>query len=580
MQIKHRFPFIPGLAHGAGALLTALVLTACGEQQQQQAQSDDDSLQQSQALESEIRYVRGANEFESGVAQVKGTRPFRSFGLKITADPASVFEYQVLSTDGTWSGWVSVKLDENNGRFRGGHQVLSAPATQVRIRASVPAEFLRFELFPGTEELHDDDPRSHGHGLGELGQQIARPGIWTPSAGTLGIGDAMYLPYEAADSCYGSLRPGTQELGEFILSHFPGISYYGGYDCRDIVGQPGVLSVHATGRALDIFVPVDGDTSCSTCADNDKGDPLAKWLMENAEYIGFSFVIWDRADWGAHRASGSKWGSYGGTHPHHDHLHIEITSKAAAKQTGWFLDGKPWNQGTDTFTGHWYLRDFNTAGSSNIPGIAYGGPGDIPKVGDWDGNGTDTVGVYRAGIWYLRNVNTSGPHTVTSFAYGGGTDIPLVGDWDGNGTDTVGVYKSGVWYLRNSNTAGAHTVTSFAYGGGTDIPFVGDWDGNGTDTVGVYRNGVWYLRNSNTAGSHTVPSFTYGGPGDIPIVGDWNNDGIDTVGLIRNGVWYLRNANSAGPHTITSFAYGTPGIDTFIVGDWNGDGVDTVGVAR
>ncbi|HYO59477.1 hypothetical protein [Archangium sp.] len=511
--------------------MTALVLTACGEQAPQPA---NDSLQQRHPLESEIRYVRSADEFESGVAQVKATRSFRSFGLQITADPASVFEYQVLSTDGTWSGWVPVKLDENNGRYRGGHQVLSAPATEVRIRASVPAEFLRFELFPGTEALHDDDPWSHDYGLGELGQQIARPGIWTPSAETLRIGDTMYLSYESADYCYGSLRPGTKELGDFILSHFPGTTSYGGYACRDIVGQPGVLSVHATGRALDVFVPVDGDSSCDTCADNDKGDPLAKWLLENAEYIGFSYVIWDRADWGAHRSSGSKWGSYGGSHPHHDHLHIEISSAAAAKQTGWFLDGKPWNSGADTFTGRWYLRDANSAGANNIPGFSYGGPGDIPMVGDWDGNGTSTVGVYRAGIWYLRNSNSDGYHTIPSFAYGGGTDIPLVGDWDGNGTDTVGVYKSGVWYLRNSNSAGAHTV----------------------------------------------PSFTYGGPSDIPVVGDWDGDGIDTVGVVRNGVWYLRNSNSAGSHTVPSFGYGTPGTDRFLVGDWNGDGTTTIGVAR
>jgi hypothetical protein len=389
----------------------------------------------------------------------------------------------------------------------------------------------------------------------------------------------MYLPYEAADSCYGSLRPGTKELGDFILAHFPGTTSYGGYNCRGIVGDENTLSVHATGRALDIFVPIDG--TCSTCADNDKGDPLAKWLIENAEYIGFSFSIWDQADWGAHRATGGKWGSYGGAHPHNDHLHIELTSKGAAKQTGWFLDGKPWNTGTDTFTGLWYLRDAASAGANNIPTISYGGgASDTPVVGDWDGNGTDTVGVFRGNTWYLRNSNTSGSHTVPSFAYGTSTDKPMVGDWNGDGIDTIGVYRNGSWYLRDSNSAGANNIPGFAYGGGTDIPVVGDWDGNGTDTVGVFRGGVWYLRNSNSAGYHTVPSFTYGGPGDIPVVGDWNGDGIDTVGVVRNGIWYLRDSNTAGYHTIPSFGYGDPNIDLFLVGDWNADRKTTVGVAR
>jgi hypothetical protein len=578
MRLKLRFPFIPGLAHRAGALLTGLVLTACGEQAR--PEPSDVLVQQRHQSESEVRYVRSADEFKNGVAELKATRYFRSFGLQITADPASVLEYQVLAADGSWSDWRPVKLDEDNGPYRGGHQVLSGPATEVRIRASVPAEFLRFELFSGTEAIHDDDEWRHEYGLGELGQEIARPGIWTPSPDTLRIGDSMYLPYESADYCYGSLRPGTKELGDFILAHFPGTTSYGGYICRDIVGDPGSLSVHSTGRALDVFVPVDGASTCSTCADNDKGDALAKWLIENAEYIGFSFVIWDQADWGAHRSSGSKWGSYGGAHPHNDHLHIELTAAGAARQTGWFLDGKPWNTGTDTFTGLWYLRDFLSAGPNNIPGISYGGAGDIPRVGDWDGNGYDTVGVYRNGVWYLRNANTSGPHTVPSFTFGNATDTPLVGDWNGDGIDTIGVWRGGNWYLRDFNSAGANNIPGFTYGGASDIPVVGDWDGDGKDTVGVYRNGVWYLRNSNSAGSHTVPSFTYGGPGDIPVVGDWNGDGIDTVGLVRNGVWYLRNSNTAGPHTITSFSYGTPGTDLFLVGDWNADGLDTVGVAR
>jgi hypothetical protein len=234
----------------------------------------------------------------------------------------------------------------------------------------------------------------------------------------------------------------------------------------------------------------------------------------------------------------------------------------------------------DTFTGRWYLRDATSAGANNIPGFTYGGPGDIPLVGDWDGEGKDTVGVFRNGIWYLRNVNTSGPHTVPSFSYGSATDTPLVGDWNGDGIDTIGVFRAGHWYLRDSNSAGANNIPGFTYGGPDDIPVIGDWDGDGKDTIGVYRAGVWYLRNANSTGSHTVPSFTYGGPDDIPVVGDWDGDGIDTVGVVRRGVWYLRNSNTAGPHTIASFSYGSYSSDIFLVGDWNGDLKDTVGVAR
>jgi hypothetical protein len=61
--------------------------------------------------------------------------------------------------------------------------------------------------------------------------------------------------------------------------------------------------------------------------------------------------------------------------------------------------------------------------------FAYGTPGDIPVIGDWDGNSIDTVGVFRNGRFYLRNSNTNGLPDV-SFAYGTPGDIPVVGTWD------------------------------------------------------------------------------------------------------------------------------------------------------
>ena len=42
--------------------------------------------------------------------------------------------------------------------------------------------------------------------------------------------------------------------------------------------------------------------------------------------------------------------------------------------------------------------------------------------------------------------------------------VPIVGDWDGNGTDTIGLYDptNSVFYLRNSNTTGfADTVVVY-----------------------------------------------------------------------------------------------------------------------
>jgi hypothetical protein len=54
----------------------------------------------------------------------------------------------------------------------------------------------------------------------------------------------------------------------------------------------------------------------------------------------------------------------------------------------------------------------------------------------------------------------------------------VVGDWNGDGVDTIGVYRFslGEWYLRNSNTAGIADL-NFTYGIVNEKPVTGDWDG-------------------------------------------------------------------------------------------------------
>jgi hypothetical protein len=228
----------------------------------------------------------------------------------------------------------------------------------------------------------------------------------------------------------------------------------------------------------------------------------------------------------------------------------------------------------------WYLRNSLTSGVATST-FRYGTGGDIPVMGDWDGDGHDTVGVVRAtpgtgGVvrytWYLRNSNTSGPATVTPFVYGRvefvavdqlGT-IPVVGDWNGDGIDTAGVvlYDSDPagpiqWHLRNSNTGGpADTVVT--YSRGRDIPITGDWDGDGDDTIGVVRGTSWLLRNAVAGGSADI-SFQYGSSSflELPVPGDWDGNGTYTPAVLRNRPptedaggfeqWLFRNSNSSGP---------------------------------
>ena len=215
-----------------------------------------------------------------------------------------------------------------------------------------------------------------------------------------------------------------------------------------------------------------------------------------------------------------------------------------------------------------YLKNSNTTGFADIA-INYGLAGDYPVVGDWDGNGTATIGVYRNGSFYLRNSNTLGFANLV-FAFGQIGDQPIAGDWDGDGVDTVGVYRpsNGQFLLRNSNTGGPAEM-SFYLGNVGDVGIAGDWNGDGLDTTGVFRpsNGIIFLKNTNATGFADI-GLNYGIPGDKPVTGDWDNDGIDTIGVYRNGQFMLRNSNTVGFADIV-FGLGNPG-DMPIAGNWNG----------
>jgi hypothetical protein len=63
-----------------------------------------------------------------------------------------------------------------------------------------------------------------------------------------------------------------------------------------------------------------------------------------------------------------------------------------------------------------------------------------------------------------------------TFTYGSPGDVPLAGDWNGDGTDTIAVFRqsSNNWYIRLENSAGNadHRIHFHAHGE-TSSPFVG-----------------------------------------------------------------------------------------------------------
>ncbi len=164
--------------------------------------------------------------------------------------------------------------------------------------------------------------------------------------------------------------------------------------------------------------------------------------------------------------------------------------------------------------------------------VNFGQAGDLPVVGDWNGDSIDTVGIYRPpeGRFILRNSNNDNPSTPDlNFLFGAPNGTPLAGDWNADGIDTIGVRNDYHFNLRNSNSAGPVDINPLAFGTGTDLPVMGDWDANGSDTPGVlqFESGAFKIFISNNFIDSNVPGFPFGAAGDIPIAGNWSRKAGD-----------------------------------------------------
>ena len=180
----------------------------------------------------------------------------------------------------------------------------------------------------------------------------------------------------------------------------------------------------------------------------------------------------------------------------------------------------------------------------------------MPIVGDWNGNGTCTVGFYNLaeGRFFLDNDNSfAGNNSDRNIEYGPRTTgyIPIVGDWNGDGIHTVGLYypATGAFFLTNNT--GENNVSILP-----DLIF-------NFGPVGLYdaEKGVFYLKRSFvTVHDELVVAYGPVREGRIPVAGDWDGDQVDTIGLYdpETGKFYLRNSNSPGEADVT-FDLVTPG---------------------
>ncbi|WP_413451068.1 N-acetylmuramoyl-L-alanine amidase [Georgenia phoenicis] len=225
-------------------------------------------------------------------------------------------------------------------------------------------------------------------------------------------------------------------------------------------------------------------------------------------------------------------------------------------------------------TSTFHLRNRASGGPADTV-FALGRAMDSVLVGDWDGDGRDTIALRRGNRYEFYNTLGSGaPDAVVG--YGKPTDVVLVGDWNGDGVDTLAVRRGREYHVKNSISGGPADVV-IAYGRERDNILVGDWDGNGTDSFTVRRGKEYHVKNS-MAGGKADRVFAYGHTSDIVLVGNWNGRGGDTLTVRRGRTYYVSNTLTGGQANVV-FDYGRPG-DSVITGDWDGDGVDGLGIRR
>ncbi len=295
---------------------------------------------------------------------------------------------------------------------------------------------------------------------------------------------------------------------------------------------------------------------------------------------------------------------------------ISVVEIGVFRGGNWYLD----YSGTYLATGTW-AGCGAPADPTKAACIPFGTAGDIQTVGDWNGDSQSKIGVFRGGNWYLDYSGTylatgtwagcgapADPTKAACIPFGTAGDIPAIGDWNGDGKSKIGVFRNGMWYLDYSGTylatgtwagcgapADPTKAACIPFGTAGDIPAIGDWNGDGKSKIGVFRNGMWYLDYSGTylatgtwagCGAPADPTkaacIPFGTAGDIPAIGDWNGGGKSKIGVFRNGMWYLDYSGTylatgtwAGcgaptdPTKAACIPFGTTG-DIPVVGDWNG----------
>jgi hypothetical protein len=177
---------------------------------------------------------------------------------------------------------------------------------------------------------------------------------------------------------------------------------------------------------------------------------------------------------------------------------------------------------------------------------------EVPQVGDFNGDGKDDIASFSRGTTgdvhvALSNGSSFGARTKWHDFFCINAELPRVGDFNGDGKDDVATFTRGsaadVYVALSTGSVFSGTGQKWhdMFALGSELPFVGDVTGDGKDDIVSFQRGSLgrvYVARSNGAsfvGTNWIWTDDICKGTDTCAVGDVTGDGkADALGFTRN----------------------------------------------
>lgn len=223
-----------------------------------------------------------------------------------------------------------------------------------------------------------------------------------------------------------------------------------------------------------------------------------------------------------------------------------------------FVDGHSWDISAQRFAASpadepclvregVFLCDTGRTGAEAELAIRFANrTGDVPLIGDFDGDGRAEPCAFRNGR--LRcDLDHRGGLAEDSLDLRGVTksaDVPSFGDVSGDGRADLCLRRGNRWHCNTSRRPDTVDLV-LSFGLSSDDALMGDVDGDGHADLCVVRGGAFRCDTGRDGGAAEV-LIAFGQPGDRALLGDFDGDGRDDPCVLHGTQFLCDTAHDGG----------------------------------